>query len=270
MDESVIFRLLDRWWASRQESVGTLTATVYGVPDTSRNLLVTIGDDPTPVPVHRPAMATTPVAGDRVLLQRGPEGFLMATDVLDRDPDVAEEVDVPELPTLEELAAMGVATQDGLDTHAVTGGHLHTYNSLNTMATDDGKWALMASGTLDQRYAEVVFEARLLGGGSNTADWVRGWFRGRLRQQDDFGTDPLTTLELESEADVTASDLVLVVTSNAGPSRFGLYVRVTREYEWAWWVPTFSWARADYASLTWQSCQAWAAALPAGTQTVAS
>jgi hypothetical protein len=133
------------------------------------------------------------------------------------------------------------------------------------MAVDDNEWALMAFGSFSQRYGEVVFEAIISGAGSNGTTWTRGRIRGRIRQQADWATDPSVAIELLDAADLLPADVSLVVTSNAGPTTFEMYIRVTREYEWATWTPTHTWSRADYAEFEWTGCGDFAPSLPAGT-----
>jgi hypothetical protein len=267
VDEAGVTRLVERVVEARSDGLEVIEGTVEGVPDTSRYILVRVGGATRPVRAWRGAMATTPETGDRVSLLRGPEGYLVVDKVLDRDPEVTEIPEVPEGLDLADLVLLGVVPQTEMDRHIVEDGHLVTWNSQNTMAVDDNEWALMATGSISQRYGEVVFEARIGGGGSNGTTWTRGHIRGRIRQQADWATDPTVTIELLEAGDLTAADISLVVTSNAGPSTFELYIRVTREYEWATWTVDTSttWVRADYAEWEWTGCGDFAPSLPAGT-----
>lgn len=243
-----------------QEPTGTLVGTVVGVPDTSRRMLVTIGGSTRPVPVWRPALPTPPVAGDRVSIARGPEGYLVVTSVLDRDPAIIEVPDIPDGLDLAGLVALGVATQEGLDAHADDETHLHRYVTPNTLAVDDGHWSKIAEGVISEQFGSVAAQLFLNGQGSNGDTWTRGQVRFRIRQQDDFGNDPSVVLELLDFGDIAGDDISLVVLDNAGPTTFELYVRVTREYEWLEWTPM--WVRRDRADLRWTGCQPFVSALP--------
>lgn len=272
VDEATIFRLLDRWWAQRQrrETTEQLTATVYGVPDTSRNLLVTLAAGQQPIPVHRPASPTPYAAGDRVVITRGPEGFLLAGPPLDRDPtasivptDDGEDPDEDGDPTLHTLGlhtVMGLARLTDIEDHADLPSHLLSYNTPNTGSADEGKWAQLGEGSILAKFGDVTVDARISGGGTDGATWSRGFLRFKVLQLADFGTDPEVVLELSDFADITGDDIAIVVTDNAGPSTFELHVRVTREYEWSTITPLRT--HNQRAQWEWMSCSAFAAALP--------
>lgn len=64
--------------------------TVDEVISSLRLAMVRLGGSDTPVPVTYPALPVTLVAGDEVVVQRRRDGWLMVSDVLDRDPEVVE------------------------------------------------------------------------------------------------------------------------------------------------------------------------------------
>lgn len=64
--------------------------TVDEVISSLRLAMVRLGGSDTPVPVTYPALPVTLVAGDEVVIQRRRDGWLMVSDVLDRDPPAAE------------------------------------------------------------------------------------------------------------------------------------------------------------------------------------
>jgi hypothetical protein len=267
IDETMLRRLIQRELDARDRRQETVIGTIVGVPDTNRFALVQLGDTTRPVPVYRPALAATPVEGDRVAIRRGPEGYLVIEQVLDRDADVyvpPEEDDERDLAWYVEL---GLASTEALDLHAATG-HLRRYNTPNSLAAYDGYWSQMATGVIPERYGSVAFEALLGGQGSNSTTWIRGRIRGRIRQQDDFGDPPTVDLELLDAGDITGADIAVVVTDDAGPTTFGLWISVTREYEWAEWTPL--WTRRDRCDFTWLGCQAFVSALPSGDDTTAT
>ena len=63
--------------------------TVDEVISSLRLAMVRLGGSDTPVPVTYPALPVTLVAGDEVVVQRRRDGWLMVSDVLDRDPVVS-------------------------------------------------------------------------------------------------------------------------------------------------------------------------------------
>lgn len=260
--ETLVRTLIRRELDARetQDTTGTLVGTVVGVPDTSRYVLVTIGGSDKPVPVWRPALPTPPQEGDRVSLARGPEGYLVVASVLDRDPDIIEMPDIPDELDLADLVFLGAATQEGLDEHTADETHLHTYVTPNTLGTDAGNWSKIAEGVISEQFGSVAAQLFINGQGSNDTTWTRGQVRFRVRQQDEFGNDPSVVLELLDFADIAGDDVSLVVLDNAGPTTFELHVRVTRDYEWAEWIPI--WVRRDRADLRWTGCEPFAAALP--------
>jgi hypothetical protein len=240
-----------------------LRGTVVDTP-AGRHTMVRLGEYAQPVPVWRPALPVTPQVGDEVSLTFAP-GYLAIDKVLGRDP--APIVTDPDDPDggeadhdIETHQALGLLTLDDLRSHAEGAGHLLTYTSPNTYETEDGKWSRMAYGSIAQAFGSVAACVLLNGQGSNGTTWTRGLIRFRVRQQAAFGNDPSVVLELLDFADITGSDLALVITSNAGPTTFELYIRLTREYEWASWTPL--WTRPDRCEFTWTGCEAFISALP--------
>lgn len=273
MSEADLFRLLDRWWEQRKrrEATEQLTGTVYGVPDTSRNLLVTLATGQQPVPVHRPASPTPYTEGDRVAITRGPDGFLLAGPPLDRDPtapivpgsnDDDEDGD-PTAHTLGLHTALGLLDVSALADHADLPTHLHTYYTPNTGSADEGEWALMGSGSIGAKFGQVTIDAVLSGGGSMAVDRTRGLLRVTAVQTANFGTDPTVSIEVFGALGITGADVSLVVIGNSGPSDVELHVRVSREYEYLSLTPLRTYNQR--ASWTWTGCSDFSASLPAGT-----
>jgi hypothetical protein len=247
-----------------------LRGTVVDTP-AGRYAMVRIGQAAQPVPIWRPALPVTPQVGDEVSITRGEGGYLAIDKVLGRDPtpivtdpDGGEQAE-HDLTTHQSL---GLLTLDDLSSHAGTASHLLTYTTPNTYDTEDGKWTRVAVGSIPQQFGSVAACVLINGQGSNGTTWTRGMVRFRVRQQADFGSDPSVTVELLEAADLAVADIAIVVTSNAGPTTFGLYIRLTREYEWATFTPL--WTRPDRCEFEWTGCEAFAASLPSGTSTTAT
>lgn len=201
-----------------------------------------------------------PAVGDVVNAVIPPPGGTRYIDSIDSEQTFAD------LLTEDQLG--GLVTKDALQEHVDSPLHLHKWTTPNTQTTDDNKWSRIAVGTIDARWGELNFDLKLHGAGSNSTTWVRGDVRGRVRQQALFGTDPAVALEVMHIADITASDIALVVTSNAGPTTVELHLRVTREYEYVMWVPIL--VDTFRGSWDWTGCEPFASALPSGTSTTAT
>jgi hypothetical protein len=117
-------------------------------------------------------------------------------------------------------------------------------------AATNGYWAKLASGSLTAQFQSVDV-ACLIGGSSGTGGYShKGLLALTISQQNAFGSDPLVGMKLlTSDAAFGPEDVVLVVTSNAGPTNYELWVRASQTFQsvWmqtlhligsdSWWVP---------------------------------
>jgi len=261
----IVIRILES-----QATTEPLRGTVTDVPP-GRYLMAKVGGSDVPVPIWRPSLPVIPVAGDQITINRGPGGYLVVGAVLNRDPVPFKLPDDDDgEPFVHDLAThvkLGLVQMTDLISHAASSEHLIIYNTPNTLTTGDGKWSQIATGSIPERFGSLQFQIVLNGAGSNGTTWARGQVRARIRQQDDFGTDPTVDIELVDGADIDAADIVVVVTDNAGPTTFEIHVRLDREYEWLTWIPL--WTYPERCEFDWTGCQAFATSLPAGTQTAA-
>lgn len=154
--------------------------------------------------------------------------------------------------------------------HAETLLHVHAYNTPNTGTADENKWSKIGHGSISARFGEVYNGAHIRGGGGTTSAFIRGEIRFRVRQQATFGNQPVVLGELLNAGDITNADIKIMVTSVAGPTTFELYLRVTRENEWASIYPigpsdvTEEPDSAFDATFAWDNCTAFVTS-PSGT-----
>lgn len=171
------------------------------------------------------------------------------------------------LTTADPIDLSGLVTDQELADHAALPIHLLSYNTPNTTSVDAGHWSLIGSGQMDAQYSQLVATVLINGNGGLTTAFTRGTLRLRIRQDAAFPADPIALLELLDPGGMVAGDVVLVVTGNAGPTTYELYVRLTRDNEWLSFIPM--WTEALGTAHVWSGCNAFVTSLPGGTQFVA-
>lgn len=203
-----------------------------------------------------------PAVGQTVVVDIPPAGGTRWILAIDDEAPVAATLD------LETLNALGVATDKELKAHSNGGRHVETFKTHNTKAANAGNWTMLASGSITSRYGEIAGWFEINGNGATTAIGTHGrvWFR--VKQQAAYGNDPVAVMKLYDAGDIAAADLVLVVTSNAGPTTYAIFAKLTRANEYLVWTP--SPLEPYLVDHTWTGCSPFMAALPAGTQFVAS
>ncbi|MDX2776454.1 hypothetical protein PV379_03750 [Streptomyces caniscabiei] len=165
---------------------------------------------------------------------------------------------------------VGIGTNDPNETLEVNGiiqqnGRITS----NTGAADANKWTKLATCTMDAQYEGCIATLNILGGlDGSSADNTQAGVSIRTRQQDPLASPPIVNVQLNGVSQVIDnSDIVAVTTQNDGTATVvQVWGRITNAFE-AWrFTPTLN-IENEWA---WHSTDGFSAALPAGTQTVAS
>lgn len=206
---------------------------------------------------------TRPVAGDVVLVSLPPPGGTRYAVAIDRE--VVAGGTTFDVSTLD---GAGLATDAELADHATGGGHAESYTTGNTMTVDNNKWSKIAYGSILDPFGQISGEFKISGNGA--AIWPRGTVRFRLKQQAAFGSAPIGLAELINGRDISNADVVIVITSNAGPTTYEIHLRITAPNTWIEFTPAPEGPSAWGVVHAWNPCPPFQAALPAGTQFVAT
>lgn len=138
----------------------------------------------------------------------------------------------------------------------------------DTAGVDANKWTKLGACNITAQYQLCAAVINILGGTNGVAAGnTQATISARVKQQDALGNAPLINVTLNNTAQViTSADVKAVTTQNNGAGTIvELWVRNTTAFERFYYTPTLN--IDSNGQFDWTPETAYAAALPAGTQT---
>jgi hypothetical protein len=143
------------------------------------------------------------------------------------------------------------------------------YVTSNTGATYNTQWTKIMSGQVPTQYADASGDILISNTGNSVATGPRGRIRWRVKQQAAFGSQPYVSVELDGMLDLSDDDVVMLITSVAGPTTFELWVRINVTYTTIMFHPLHDYQGSAMWN-TYYEANGFSASIPAGTQYPAS